>query len=107
MQVFNDVPGYLFVVATLLPLASFLVLLIASGVWALARRYGWEGVEKGLGSADAAKAAAYVAIGAIALAFVCSLSGFLQYQSDRDTVEKGLHAAEDRIKELKEKPELL
>lgn len=107
MQVFNDVPGYLFVVATLLPLASFLVLLLASGAWALARRYGWEGVEKALGSADAGKAAAYVAIGAIALAFVCSLIGFLQYQADREVVESGLHAVEKNVDRLKGLPKRL
>ena len=39
MPDFRETPGFLFVVATLLPLASFLLCLLASAVWAVARPY--------------------------------------------------------------------
>src|SRR5438445_510869 len=36
---FENVPAYWFVVATLLPLASFVLIFLASGLWCVARRY--------------------------------------------------------------------
>ncbi|MGL4551636.1 MAG: proton-conducting transporter membrane subunit [Gemmataceae bacterium] len=105
MPNFDLTPGYWFVVATLLPLASFTVLLLASAAWSLARRYGNDRVEKALGSPDAGKAAAYIAMGAIGLAFVCSLTGFVQYLGERSASEGAIAAAHHRAEELKHEKE--
>ena len=87
MPNFNETPGLLFVVATLLPLASFLVLFLLSGLWALARRYGWEKTQEALGSEAAGKGAAYVAMGAIFLAFLCSLTGAVLFFDEQRGAE--------------------
>ncbi len=84
---FNEHPGLWFVVATLLPLASFVVLLLVGGL-----RSGLRGQRAagGLGQAlfellggDAPNLlGGYVATGAIALAFVCSLLGAAAFLAD-------------------------
>ncbi len=94
-------PAYFFVVATLLPLASFLVILIASGVWALARRYDWEDVQNALSGEQASKGAAYLAIGAIGLAAVCSFTGGYLYWADIDHYHASKHHAEHEVQHLK------
>jgi NADH-quinone oxidoreductase subunit L len=77
-------PGLLFVAATLLPLVSFVLLLLAGGIrWAL-RPYAREG-----GTAAAAyqffggdvmgRTPAYVALAAIVLACACSIAGFVMF----------------------------
>ena len=86
--VFLDHPGLIYVVATLLPLASFFLLLLAGGLrWALrparetrigARLYQW------LGGDIPGRGGAYLATGAMALAFLLSLIGFIQYTSTHD-----------------------
>src|SRR5262245_27293022 len=107
MPNFTDTPGYWFVLATILPLASFVVLLLASGVSAMARRYDYEKVEKFLGSEDAGEAAANIALGAIGLAFLCSFIGFVQYWGERTHFERAIADAEHRIAEIKGLPEEL
>src|SRR5262245_14581413 len=72
---FHEHPGLFFVWATLLPLASFTFLLVASGVRALARPYLERGGEVG----TPPRWPAYVATGAIGLAFVLCAIGAAQF----------------------------
>src|SRR2546430_5708796 len=75
-------PGLLYVAATLLPLLSFLILLLTGTVrnWA---RATWPDAPYWLeGGRPPGKLAAYVATGAIGLAFLLSLAGFFLYQAD-------------------------
>src|SRR5215469_11644420 len=75
-------PGWLFTTATLLPLLSFVLILLASGAWALLRRYrdDYPWVEQAFtlfGGDKGGRTAAYVATGAIGLACVLSVAGFV------------------------------
>src|SRR5947209_6120016 len=84
---FSEQPGALFVVATLLPLLSFLILLLAFGLRSLLRtaREGTLGasIYQALGGDTPRKWPAFVATGAIALACVCSVAGFVLYYQDQ------------------------
>lgn len=79
-------PGLLYVIATLIPLASFLLLLLAG----LLRNFGRRSPEGSLGhnlyrvmgGETPGRGAAYVATAAIFLAFVCSLTGFIWHLQD-------------------------
>ncbi|MBY0523344.1 MAG: NADH-quinone oxidoreductase subunit L [Gemmataceae bacterium] len=80
-------PGLLYVVATLLPLASFLILLLAGGLRAAVRpcreSNGTCGAIYGmLGGDTPRKTGAYIATVAIGLAFVCCLIGFIWHAKD-------------------------
>ncbi len=106
-------PGLLFVVATLLPLASFVILLLWGGLrWAL-RPYarpgsGTESLYLSLGGAVPGRGPAYVALAAIALAFVCSATGFAIFLGDNgqkahfekeiESLEKKFHDKNFRAK---------
>jgi NADH-quinone oxidoreductase subunit L len=84
VELLAEKPGLLFVAATLLPLASFtLLLLLGATRWALRPHAGKEGTLKDvfefLGGSVPGPGPAYVALGAIVLAFVCSLAGFIQF----------------------------
>jgi len=86
-------PGLLFVVATLLPLASFVLLLLAGGLRAAVRPYKddspfCDGLFRALGGETPPKVGAYIATAAIGLAFVCSLTGFILH-----AVEHARHEA--------------
>jgi NADH-quinone oxidoreductase subunit L len=94
-------PGLLFVVATLLPLASFVLLLVWGGLrWTL-RPYAKQGgpaalAFDALGGETGGRAPAIVATAAIALACACSVAGFALFWMDHRDVEdelKPLHAA--------------
>src|SRR4051812_7191236 len=112
---FENVPAYWFVVATLLPLASFLLIFLASGLWCVARRYrdapGMEQLYQITGGDKPGPTGAYVALGAIALAFVCSLIGAVTYARDyrekltmpTAEVNEELHALEEQYKEEEDK----
>src|SRR5947209_8354042 len=96
-----DQPGLLFVVATLLPLASFVLLLLWGGLrWAL-RPYRdcCGGAFEALGGAVPGRGPAYVALAAIGLAFVCCAAGFVLFLVD--SAEK--HHLEEQIAELEQK----
>ncbi|MCS6850457.1 MAG: NADH-quinone oxidoreductase subunit L [Gemmataceae bacterium] len=97
-------PGLWFVWATLLPLGSFVLLLLAGGVRAAARasknRGGYGAVFFDLlGGDQPGKTSAYVALAAIALAFACSLVGSLTYLSDHHHVQE----LQDEIATLQER----
>src|SRR5262249_54623453 len=92
MAIFYEQPGLLYVVATLLPLAAFVFLLLAGGL----RNYVRPQRESSsvaatlyqmLGGDVPIKFAAYVATGAIGLAFVFSLIGAVTYFGEAHDVE--------------------
>lgn len=97
-------PGLLFVIATLLPLASFLFLAICAGI-RTALRTSPEGSAgrsfyELLGGDTPKKWPAFVATGAIALAFICSFIGFIQFTSGHSAWEKELHDVRQTISHL-------
>src|SRR5579863_482853 len=105
LDVFYATPGLLFVVATLLPIASFLLILLASAGRAFLRSY-----RQGNPAADAAyqilggdvsgRGASYVALAAIALACVFSVIGFVTYLEEHEDNEAQLAALGIRQHEL-------
>src|ERR1043165_2442821 len=89
-------PGLLFVIATLLPLFSFTLLIVWGAIrWAL-RPYaktnsGVNNLFQTLGGEVTGYGPALVALTAIALAFVCSLTGFIWLYADlheKDRLQK-------------------
>jgi len=93
MDLFQERPGLIYVVATLLPLLSFLVLLLAAGV----KNY----LRFGQGAAGLpGRIGAYVATATIALAFVCSLVGFVNYQSEHEELETAIRKLKAELAEL-------
>jgi NADH-quinone oxidoreductase subunit L len=81
-------PGRLYVAATLLPLASFVVLLLAGAVRATARPLRDKGLGgalyRALGGDTPQRTGAYIATGAMGLAFVLSLAGFLLFMGEHE-----------------------
>lgn len=104
MSMLFERPGYLFVVATLLPLFSFLLILLASGAWCLARRYrelaGVEALYRLFGGDKPGKTPAYIALAAIFLAFVCSLTGFIHYYAEHHEHHHAVQHLEEEIHKL-------
>src|SRR5262245_55092926 len=87
MPDFTEHPGLLFVLATLLPLVSFVVLLLAGALRTALRPHRQSGgfpaaLYNLLGGDVTGRGPAYVALGAIALAFVCSFIGFVLFLHD-------------------------
>src|SRR5262245_59040892 len=99
----GEKPGLWFVIATLLPLASFFLILIAFAIRTALRssREGTLGASlfQALGGDSPKRWPAYVATGAIGLAFVCCLIGFVQFSGDASTI----HHAEEELRELQRK----
>ena len=104
MSELQEHPGLLFVAATLLPLASFVLLLLWAGLrWGL-RPYAKESetvntIFQAIGGEVTGPGPAYVALGAIALAFVCSLTGFILFVPDAHHlhhVEHEIHVLETK-----------
>ncbi len=85
-------PGWYFVIATLLPLASFVLILLSFGLWCVFRNYrdtSWgENLYNLFGGDRPGKTPAYVATGAIGLAFVFSLTGFVLFASSQHEQEE-------------------
>src|SRR5271167_4381179 len=110
MPVFlEDHPGLLFVAATLLPLLSFVLILLAFALKTSVRKCS-EGsagaaIFQMMGGPAPGRAAAYMATGAIGLAFVLSLTGFVLYASGHDAHHAGhsLEKSERVIEDLKKK----
>jgi NADH-quinone oxidoreductase subunit L len=99
-------PGVLFVIATLLPLASFLLVLLGFGLWCVFRPY--RETEYGavlyhlFGGDTPGRTPAYFALGAIFLAFVCSSVGFGWYTIASYKHESAVQAKEAEIKNRKD-----
>jgi len=77
-----DTPGLYFVLAMLMPLATFLVVLVGSLIAALARRHNYEQVHALVASREVALLTGIGATAVMALAFVLSVVGFVQYESE-------------------------
>jgi NADH-quinone oxidoreductase subunit L len=97
-------PGYLFVIATLLPMASFLLILLSFAVRSGLRKSP-EGSTGALiyhvfGGPKPGRVPAYVATGAMALAFVCSLTGFIIYVNGHAQHEAEEEQLEHKIAHL-------
>lgn len=96
---FHEHPGLLFVLATLLPLASFLIVFLSFGLWALFRPYR---EDDGIGAAlyrlfggdTPGRLPAFVAIAAIGGAFLFSAIGFVQFLGD-------FHHRQEHVQEIK------
>ncbi len=93
---FGTHPGHLYVVATLLPLASFFVLILAGALRLFLRANRSSGFGTALyhllGGDHPRRAPAFVATGAMALAFVLSVVGFVMYAQDNHLFGHGDHA---------------
>src|SRR3954462_2218146 len=88
---FAGKPGLIFVVATLLPLASFVLILLAFAV-RTALRSSPEGslgetLYRATGGAIPPRWPAWMATGAIGLAFVCSATGFVWFSREHGQIE--------------------
>jgi NADH-quinone oxidoreductase subunit L len=82
---FGAHPGRLYVVATLLPLLSFVLILLARGLRQALKPYcdtGLGSLYQLLGGDGEGRGAAYVATGAIALACVCCIIGFVMFTNE-------------------------
>src|SRR6516165_10350749 len=81
-----EYPGRLYVAATLLPLASFVILLLAGGLRAAVRPRRntplGASIYQALGGDTPVRSGAFIATAAIGLAFVCSLIGFVIFLQD-------------------------
>src|SRR5262249_14089992 len=88
---FASKPALLFVVATLLPLASFVLILLAFAIRTALRSspegsFG-EQLYQATGGDVPARWPAWLATGAIGLAFVCSVVGFVQFLDDHKQID--------------------
>src|SRR5687768_4691601 len=99
----TEQPGLLFVIATLLPLASFVLLLCWGGLrWAL-RPHAREGtgaaaLYEGLGGAVPGRGPGYVALAAIGLAFACSAAGFVLFLDDHHHLDESVAGVKQTIR---------
>jgi NADH-quinone oxidoreductase subunit L len=102
---FHDRPGLLFVVATFLPLVSFLLLFLARGLWAALRPYrespGAGALYELLGGDGGGRGGAYLATAAIALAFVLCMTGFVLFTREQGAYEKERAAQEKTIEDYR------
>jgi NADH-quinone oxidoreductase subunit L len=100
-------PGLLFVAATLLPLASFVLILLSNGLWALARRYREQAagaaLYNALGREMGGRVPAYVALAAIGLACVLSVTGLVWYVRDHGKYLHATEKAEDEVAEARKR----
>ncbi len=102
---FHEKPGLLFVAATLLPLVSFLLILLAAAAWAAVRPHRdtplGGSLYNLLGGDRRGRTAAYVATGAIALAFVLCLIGFIEFTHREAAAEAAIKEKEEAVALLK------
>ena len=103
---FEQHPGHLFVVATLLPLVSFLLILLAGAIWAALRPYQKNASVRPLfdlfGGEDEDRPgrgrwSAYTATAAIALSFLLCLSGAVKFLTEQHKDEHEKQHAESEI----------
>jgi NADH-quinone oxidoreductase subunit L len=108
MGAFAEHPGMLYVAATLLPLASFTVLLLAGGLRFLGRAYrqtGWGGaLYRAFGGDRPVRWPAYVATAAMAGAFFLSVAGFYLFVRHHG-YQAHPHAAPSPTEQVEDAPE--
>ncbi|MGH7169305.1 MAG: NADH-quinone oxidoreductase subunit L [Gemmataceae bacterium] len=107
LELFGEHPGWYFVAATLTPLLSFVLILIASAKWCALRPYrdtpACAALFNLLGGEERGRTPAYVATGAIALAFVFSLIGFIRFTAQQSSFETQIQQSERNLHELNAK----
>src|SRR5262245_39367208 len=107
-SVFGDQPGLLFVVATLLPLASFVILLLAGGLRNFLRQYKHTepcGVLFDLlGGEVTGRGPAFVGLGAIALAFFLCFYGSCLYLGEYSTYEHSKKELNEKLGDIGDHP---
>src|SRR5262249_46607232 len=100
MALLEEHPGVLYVAATLLPLGSFVVILLAGwlrgSLKAVRETPLGETLYQALGGDTPGRIPAYVATGAMGLAFLLSVVGFFLFLPDQSAV----HEREGRIAKL-------
>jgi NADH-quinone oxidoreductase subunit L len=98
MGAVSEHPGLLYVVATLLPLASFVLLLLAGALRWAARPHRdtalGGAIYTALGGDIPPRWPAYIATGAMAGAFVLSVAGFVYFLQDHPVHWVGAHESE-------------
>jgi NADH-quinone oxidoreductase subunit L len=112
LAVFQERPGLLFVAATLLPLASFLLIFLSFGFWALFRPYREEGDGRAalyelFGGDRPGRLPAFVALAAIAGAFLCCAAGAVQFfveQGERHHHAEALEELEHKLRSAEPPP---
>src|SRR5579875_3396189 len=91
LELFGEHPGWYFVAATLTPLLSFVLILLASAMWCAVRPFrgtpACDALFNLFGGEERGRTPAYLATGAIALAFVFSLIGFILFTADQSEFE--------------------
>ena len=105
---FKQYPGHLFIVATLLPLLSFILILLAGAVWSALRPYQKKPAIKPLFDLfggdeerpNRGRWAAWTATGAIGLAFLLCLSGGIRYFQELPNDERKATKSKRTISEL-------
>jgi NADH-quinone oxidoreductase subunit L len=108
LQTIEHHPGLLYVIATLLPLASFVLLLLAGGLcWAVRPRHGGEEASALYrflgGDVGAGRTPAYVATAAIGLACVLCAIGFVWHAQTHEQIEEKIQELERDIARLEHK----
>src|SRR5262245_58354658 len=97
-------PGLLYVVATLLPLASFVLLLLVGGLRNFVRKAPegsvGAGLFRALGGDTPGRGGAYVATAAIFLAFVCSVLGFIEYVGEEHHLTVETNKLREQVADL-------
>jgi NADH-quinone oxidoreductase subunit L len=106
LAMFAERPGLLFVVATLLPLASFLIIFVSFGVWALLRPYRDETDARSalyelFGGDRPGRVPAFIALAAIAGAFLCSITGAVNFFAEQPKHHSNVEAAEDLERDIR------
>src|SRR5436305_1896929 len=92
---FREHPGLIYVVATLVPLASFLLLLLVGALRAVLRaNAGGNPLYGLLGGNSPRKAGAYVATAAIGISCILCLVGFIQFTLEFPVIENGIEREE-------------
>src|SRR6185437_2721171 len=105
-ELFGEHPGYYFVAATLVPLVSFLLILLASAMWCATRPFRYTPAGAALfnffGGEQRGRGAAYVATAAIAIAFLLSLTGFIHFTAQQSAFEARRGDYEREIQQLRQ-----
>jgi NADH-quinone oxidoreductase subunit L len=104
LELFGERPGFYFVAATLVPLVSFVLILMASAAWCATRPFRDTPAGAALfnlfGGEERGRLPAYIATGAIALAFVFSLTGFILFTRQQSGFEAEIGPREREIHKL-------
>jgi NADH-quinone oxidoreductase subunit L len=109
LELFGEHPGWYFVAATLAPLLSFVLILLASAMWCAVRPFRDTPAGAALfnlfGGEERGRTPAYVATGAIALAFVFSLIGFTLFTTQQSQFETEINKHEKTLYQLRAQAE--